>query len=80
MYTVGRTGKADDAIEVWRSDAVPPEAVAFAKQVVRETALRDANRANALLYAASRLGAFAWYNAGIGRRRRLHDPLGGRPL
>jgi hypothetical protein len=52
--------EAGDAIVAWWSDAVPPEAVAFAKQVVREAAPRDANRAKALLYAASRLGAFAW--------------------
>jgi integrase len=47
------------AVEAWGSTAVPAAAVAFAKQLVREAGPRDANRAKALLYAASRLGAFA---------------------
>ncbi len=47
------------AVEAWATTAVPPEAVAFAKAVVGAAKPRDANRAKALLYAASRLGAYA---------------------
>ncbi len=47
------------AVEAWATTAVPAEAVAFAKAVVAAAEPRDANRAKALLYAASRLGGFA---------------------
>lgn len=53
-------GDGLSAAEAWATTAVPPEAVAFAKAVVAAAQPRDANRAKALLYAASRLGAFAW--------------------
>jgi integrase len=47
------------AIGRWHSRAVPPEAATFARQVVRAAAPPGKARAKALLFAASRLAAFA---------------------
>jgi hypothetical protein len=46
-------------IERWHSAVVPPEAAELARQVVRATSPASAARARSLLFAASRLGAFA---------------------
>lgn len=51
--------EASQVIAAWHSAMVPPEAAAFARQVVGAAHPPSAPRAKALLYAASRLGAFA---------------------
>ncbi len=47
----------------WRPSSVPPQAAAFARDVVRSAGPRDKERAKSLLAAASRLAAWA---AGLG--------------
>ena len=47
------------AIRRWHSSVVPPEAAAFAREVVAMAGPASKARAKALLFAASRLGAFA---------------------
>ena len=46
-------------IRRWHSSVVPPEATAFAREVVAMAGPATKARAKALLFAASRLGAFA---------------------
>ena len=58
-YNTMRAKEASEVISAWGSTMVPPEAVAFARQVVAAARPSGAERAKALLYAASRAGAFA---------------------
>jgi integrase len=53
------TPDVTSVIERWHSAVVPAEAVEFARQVVSAAGPTSAARARALLFASSRLGAFA---------------------
>lgn len=56
---MSRDGDVATAIGRWQSAMVPPEAVAFAREAVGAARPATEARAKALLFAASRLGAFA---------------------
>ncbi len=53
------TDEVAEAVRRWQSRRVPPEAAAFAREVVGTARPATKARAKALLFAASRLGAFA---------------------
>jgi integrase len=51
--------RSDEVLSSWKARTVPEEAATFARQVVAAARPKTAARAKALLFAASRLGAFA---------------------